>query len=84
MEKVIEIKCPLCHGSLWVDVEKKEVISHEKSHKKNMVSFDELLIKEKEKKEKSEQRFKQAQELESAKKKKAEEIFKKSLSEENT
>jgi hypothetical protein len=79
MANIIEIKCPQCHSSLWVDVEKKIVVQHKKSQKKCHTSFDDLLLKEKEKKEKTEERFLIAKELEKAKKKKAEEFFKKSF-----
>lgn len=81
MGKLIEIECPLCHSNLWVDIEKKTVIKHEKSKKKNFESFDNLLIKEKEKKQKADERFIMARDLEREKKKKAEEIFKKSIKE---
>jgi hypothetical protein len=80
MANIIEIECPGCHGNLWVDVDKKTVVQHKKTKKKNFASFDDLLVKEKEKKEKTEERFLMAKDLEQAKKKKAEEIFKKSLS----
>jgi hypothetical protein len=79
MANIIEIECPACHSDLWVDVEKKVVVQHKKTKKKNFASFDDLLVKEKEKKEKVDERFLMARDLEQAKKKKAEEIFKKSL-----
>ena len=79
MGNIIEIECPECHGSLWVDVDKKVVVQHKKTKKKNFNSFDDLLLKEKVKKEKTDERFLQAKELEEAKKKKAEELFKKSF-----
>lgn len=81
MKKIIEIQCPLCHSNLWVDVDKKTVIQHEKTKKKNFESFDTLLTKEKEKKQKADERFILARDLEKEKKKKAEEIFKKSMKE---
>ena len=81
MANMIEIECPECHSSLWVDVEKKVVVQHNKTKKKNLASFDDLLVKEKEKKEKVDERFLMARDLEQARKKKAEEIFKKSLQE---
>lgn len=77
---IIEIECPGCHGTIWVDVEKRVAVKHEKTKKKNFVSFDDLLVKEKQKKETTEERFLMAKDLEQAKKKKAEEIFIKSLS----
>lgn len=79
MANIIEIECPVCHSSLWVDVEKKVVVQHKKTKKKSFSSFDDLLLKEKEKKEKVDERFLMAKDLEQAKKKKAQEIFEKSF-----
>lgn len=79
MAEIIEIECPECHGTLWVDLDSKTVVQHKRAQKKNFTSFDELLVKEKQKKEKVEERFNQAKELGEAKKKKAEEFFKKSF-----
>lgn len=80
MGKIIEIECPECHGVLWIDVDANTVVQHSKSRKKNFSSFDDLLLKEKEKKEKADERFLMAKELEETKKKKAEELFNKSFS----
>lgn len=79
MANIIEVECPECHSSVWVDVDLKVVVQHKKSEKKIHSSFDDLLLKEKEKKQKVDERFLMAKELEQAKKKKAEEIFRKSL-----
>ena len=79
MENIIEIECPGCHTNLWVDVEKKVVVQHQKSKKKNFSSFDDLLLQEKQKKESVEERFLMAKDLEQAKKKNAQEIFEKSF-----
>ena len=68
MGKIIEVECPLCHSSLWIDTKKKTVIQHEKPKKKNFESFDTLLMKEKEKKQKADERFVLARELEKEKK----------------
>ena len=81
MDQLIEIECPLCHAALWVDVEKKNVVQHKKSAKKASSSLEELLNKEKEKKEKADERFTQARELEQIKKKKAAEFFEKTIKE---
>jgi hypothetical protein len=81
MENIIEIECPGCHSNLWVDVEKKVVVDHKKTTKKTFSSFDDLLIKEKQKKETVDERFLMAKDLEQAKKKKAEEIFARSIKE---
>ncbi|MCP4153441.1 MAG: hypothetical protein GY757_37280 [bacterium] len=79
MSNIIEIECPECHGNLWIDVEKKLVVQHKKSTKKNFASFDDLLLNEKKKKETTEERFLQAKDLEQAKRENAEDIFKKSF-----
>lgn len=81
MSTLIEVECPHCHALLWVDTEAHEVIKYEKSDKKTHSSFEDLLSKEKQKKEKVEERFSQARSLEEAKKKKAEELFQKSIKE---
>jgi len=81
MPNIIEIECPICHSNLWIDVNNKNIIQHEKTKKKNFKSFDELLLNEKEKKEKADEKFLIAKDLEKAKKKKAEDLFKKSIKE---
>lgn len=79
MDNLIEIHCPVCHASLWVDVDKKNVLQHKKSERKTISSFEELLNKEKEKKEAADERFSQAKSLEQAKKKKAAEFFEQTI-----
>lgn len=81
MDKLIEIECPVCHANLWVDTDKKNVVQHKRSEKKNLSSFEELLNKEKQKKEAVDERFSQAQSLEQAKKKKAAEFFEQTIKE---
>lgn len=81
MDKLIEIECPVCHANLWVDVDKKNVVQHKRSEKKQLSSFEELLNKEKQKKEAVDERFSQAQSLEQAKKKKAAEFFEQTIKE---
>lgn len=78
MEKLIEVTCPKCNSTLWVDVESKSVVQHKRGEKVKS-SFSDLLQKEKEKKEKADEKFISAQELEKAKKKKAEEFFNKNF-----
>ncbi len=79
MGQLIEVECPCCHATLWIDCETRSIVQHKKSAKKVHSSFEELLNKEKEKKEKTDERFLQAKELEQAKKKKAEEFFRHSI-----
>ncbi|MCX6557493.1 MAG: hypothetical protein NTW95_08725 [Candidatus Aminicenantes bacterium] len=81
MEKMIEVECPVCHAKLWVDAEKKNVVQHKRSEKKQLSSFEELLNKEKQKKEAVDERFSQARSLEQAKKKKAAEFFDQTIKE---
>ncbi len=79
MDTLIEVECPHCHSRLWVDIETHEVVKHDKSDRKVHSSFEDLLSREKQKKEKVEERFCQARSLQEAKKKKAEELFQKSM-----
>ncbi len=81
MDNPIEIQCPICHANLWVDTEKKQVVQHKRSERKTVSSFDELLTKEKQKKEAVDERFSQAKSLEQAKKKKAAEFFEQTIKE---
>ena len=78
---MIEIECPICHANLWVDTDKKNVVQHKRSEKKNLSSFEELLNKEKQKKAAVDERFSQAKSLEQAKKKKAAEFFEHTIKE---
>jgi vacuolar-type H+-ATPase subunit I/STV1 len=78
---MIEIECPVCHANLWVDADKKNVVQHKRSEKKQLSSFEELLNREKQKKEAVDERFSQAQSLEQAKKKKAAEFFEQTIKE---
>jgi len=81
MENLIEVQCPICHASLWVNAETKQVIQHKRSEKKVHSSFEDLLTKEKQKKEAVDERFSQAKSLEQAKKKKAAEFFEQTIKE---
>ncbi len=78
---MIEVECPVCHAKLWVDAERKNVAQHKRSEKKQISSFEDLLTKEKQKKEAVDERFSQAQSLEQAKKKKAAEFFDQTIKE---
>ena len=81
MENLIEVHCPACHASLWVDIDSRQVVQHKRSAKKVHSSFEDLLSKEKQKKEAVEERFTQAKSLEQAKKKKAAELFEQTIKE---
>ncbi len=81
MGNLIEIQCPVCHANLWVDAEKQNIVQHKRSEKKTVSSFEDLLNKEKQKKEAADERFIQAKSLEQAKKKKAAEFFEQTIKE---
>ncbi|MGB9893316.1 MAG: hypothetical protein ACPLRA_02805 [Candidatus Saccharicenans sp.] len=78
-EKVIELICPYCGARLWVDTELKEIIQSEKGARKK-ASFDELLLKEKKKAEKIDQKFESTVELRQKKLEQAKQAFEKALS----
>ncbi len=79
MADPIEVLCPVCHASLWIDAETRQVLQHQRSEKKVHSSLEDMLSKEKQKREAADERFSQARSLEQAKKKKAEEFFAKTL-----
>jgi|Deesub1362B_J571_1020462.scaffolds.fasta_scaffold00019_14 hypothetical protein len=55
-KKLISLVCPTCHSILWIDPKLEAVIKVEKG-KRPKSSLDDLLMKEKEKKEKADLRF---------------------------
>ena len=77
--QVFQIICPICQSLLWVDSATEEVIQFEKKGGKRKKSLDELLIKEKKRKDEFGKKFEATAELEREKKKKAKEKFEKVL-----
>jgi hypothetical protein len=77
-KRVFGVRCPNCHSELWIDPVTQEVIKSEKS-KKEKGSLDELLLKEKKKKEEFERKFEATSELQKEKQRKAREIFERAL-----
>ena len=77
--RVFQVKCPCCSASLWIDPVTKEVMKFDKAKKKKG-SLDELLLKEKKKKEDVDRRFVATAELAKEKQKKAKEKFEKAFS----
>jgi hypothetical protein len=75
---VFKVECPNCRCALWIDPITQEVIKAEKS-KKEKGSLDELLLKEKKKKEEFERKFEATSELQKEKQRKAREIFERAL-----
>jgi len=82
MGQINKILCPVCHHILWVD-ENQKVIKHERSRQRRERSLDRLIEKEKEKREKFDETFLSARELEKKKKQEAEDIFKNALKDKN-
>lgn len=77
-EKVFEIVCPHCQTVIWVDGENRRVLRTEKAAKKKE-SLDELLLKEKQKKDGMAGKFEATAALEQEKLKKAREKFDKAF-----
>lgn len=75
MGKMIEVNCPGCNAKLWIDAETGDVVQHKHEGNKAKSSIEDMLLKEKLKKENVDRRFMQAKNLEEEKKKKAEALF---------
>jgi len=75
-QHVFQIECPCCHSLLWVDSFTHDVIKSEKGKKKKG-SLDDLLLKEKKKREEFERKFEATSEMQKERRKKAQEIFEK-------
>jgi len=77
-EKTFEVTCPCCQAILWVDALARSVIKSEKAARKKE-SLDDLLLKEKKKKEAFESKFEATAEIERQKRQKAKEKFEKAF-----
>lgn len=77
--EVFQLLCPCCHSVLWIDLVTKEVIQFEKKVRKKKGSLEELLLKEKKKKDEFERKFQATAEMEKEKRKKAKEKFEKAI-----
>jgi len=76
---VFEVVCPCCHSVLWVDSVSREVVKTEKHAAKKKGSLDDLLEKEKRRRDEFERKFEATAELERQKKEKAREAFEKAM-----
>lgn len=76
--EVFQLSCPCCHSLLWVDPVTGKVMQFEKKVKPKG-SLEDLLFKEKKKKQEFERKFEATAELEKKKRKKAQERFEKAL-----
>ncbi len=77
-EKTFEVTCPCCQATLWVDPLARSVIKSEKAARKK-ASLDDLLLREKKKKEAFETKFEATAEIEKQKRQKAKEKFEKAF-----
>ncbi len=77
-KQVFGVRCPHCHCELWIDTFSQQVIKSEKG-KKEKGSLDELLLKEKKKREEFERKFEATSEMQKEKQRKAREIFEKAM-----
>jgi len=83
MSELVEVSCPCCHCTLWVDSATGQVIRSENPDRRTDASFDDLLKREKDKKEQADRRFSMARELEQEKKRRAAALFQQGLREEH-
>jgi hypothetical protein len=77
-KKVFRIQCPGCQRVIWIDPITRQVIRSEKGQRKKG-TLDDLLVKEKKKREGFERKFKATSEMQKERKEKAREIFEKAL-----
>jgi hypothetical protein len=76
---VFRLVCPCCQTVLWVDAAGRSIAKTEKGERKR-TSLDDLLDKEKKRKEESDRKFEVTAELTRKKHDLAEELFQKALS----
>ena len=76
---VFEVVCPCCQSVLWVDAAGRQVVKSEKHTARKKGSLDDLLEKEKKRKEAFGDKFEATAELERQKKEKAREAFEKAI-----
>ena len=79
---IFRVHCPSCHSLLWIDPVTSDVIKSEKEKKKKG-SLDELLLKEKKRKDDFERKFESTAELEKERWRQAQKNFKKALNKYN-
>jgi hypothetical protein len=76
---VFEIACPCCKAVLWVDAASRSVVKSEKGAGKAKSSLDDLLVKEKQRRDGFERKFEATAQLEKEKQEKAREKFRRAL-----
>jgi uncharacterized Zn finger protein (UPF0148 family) len=78
-DAVFEVVCPCCQSVLWVDGISRGVVKVEKHAAKKKGSLDDLLEKEKKRRDEFDRKFEATAELERQKKEKAKQVFEKAL-----
>jgi len=81
--EVFQLSCPCCHSLLWIDPVMEKVMQFEKQAKPKG-SLEDLLLKEKRKKQEFERKFEATAELEKKRREKAQNRFKKALTQVKT
>ncbi len=76
---VFEVLCPCCRAVLWVDAASQDVVKSERSAGRERSSLDDLLVKEKHRREGFERKFEATAELEKQKQLKARETFERAI-----
>lgn len=77
---VFEVICPCCRAALWVDAVSRSVVRSEKGAARDRSSLDDLLSREKQRREGFERKFEATAELEKTKQEKAREKFERAMS----
>jgi len=77
--EVFEVVCPCCQSVLWVDGISRGIVKIERHAVKKKGSLDDLLEKEKKRRDEFERKFEATAELERQKKEKAKQVFEKAL-----
>ncbi len=77
-KKVLQVKCPDCRSILWIDPVTQQVLKSERP-KKRKGSLEEMLLKEKQKKDAFARKLEVTAEIQKEKHKKAREKFRKAL-----
>ena len=76
--QIFQVLCPCCQSLLWIDSVDPKVLKFERQ-KKDRGSLDDLLVKEKKRKDGFERKFEATAELEKERLKKAKEKYAKAL-----
>jgi hypothetical protein len=77
-KRTFRIQCPGCAKVLWIDPVTQQVIKSEKG-KREKGTLDDLLVREKKKREGFERKFEATSEMQKERKEKAREIFERAL-----